>query len=331
MSAIELISPRTREEWLGLRKGRMTSSLISAALGMNEDMTPLEAWLAITGRDDFDGNKATLRGSLLESPVLDYPTRGGHLKRKPAPFARHRNGWSADSADCVYVGDGGRFVGEGKTVAQGGADAWGPEGTDEIPERVIVQCCWHMAHWPETQGTIVPVLIGGWRFEFREYHVARDEDLIGSLVESAERWHRDHVVTDMPPPATARDDAALKHLWPRHVPEKFVPPSAKLEELTRAYVAARDELKAAEAKKGELSMRLRQVLGDAEGSVGRGWKVTHKWQSGGIVTDWKAIAEHLGATEAHEQQFTREAPGHRVLRATLPKPKQSKPKKERTR
>jgi predicted phage-related endonuclease len=131
---LELLTPRSREEWLALRKGRMTSSLVAAALGMNEDMTPLEAWLAITGRDDFDGNKATLRGTLLESPVLDYPTRGGRLKRKPAPFVRHRNGWSADSADCVYVGEGGRFVGEGKTVAQGGADAWGAEGTDEIPE-----------------------------------------------------------------------------------------------------------------------------------------------------------------------------------------------------
>jgi predicted phage-related endonuclease len=328
-AALELINPRSREEWLGLRKGRMTSSLVAAALGMDEHKTPLEAWLAITGRDDFDGNKATLRGSLLESPVLDYPTRGGHLRRRPASFVRHSNGWSADSADCVYIGDGGRFVGEGKTVAGGGADAWGAEGTDEIPERVIVQCCWHMAHWPETQGAIVPVLVGGWTFEFREYHVARDADLIGEIMESAERFHRDHVVTDLPPPATAHDDGALKYLWPKHVPEKFVPASAKLEELTRVYVAARDELKAAEEKKKTAGMQLRQLLGDAEGSIGRGWKVTHKWQPGGLVTDWKAMAEHLGADEALEQQFTREAPGHRVLRATLPAPKKPTQKKER--
>lgn len=321
MTAHELITPRTREEWLALRKGRMTSSLVAAALGMNDDMTPLEAWLAITGRDEFDGNKATIRGTLLESPVLDYPCRGGHVRRKPAPFVRHSNGWSADSSDCLYAVENALFVGEGKTVAQGGAHAWGAENTDEIPERVIVQCCWHLAHWPEALGVFVPVLIGGWSFEFREYYVGRDNELIGELYESAERFHRDYVVTDMSPPASARDDDSLRHLWPKHVPDKWMPGSVELERLTREYIAARERAAAAEEAKKAASAALRQKLADAEGAKGRGWKVTHKFQAGGLATDWEALAKHLGATEDHEQQFTREKPGYRVLRASLPKEK----------
>lgn len=322
------IIPRSREEWLGLRRGRMTSSLVAGALGMNEHMTPLEAWCAITGRDDFDGNKATLRGTLLEGPVLDYPTREGAYTRLPAAFVH--NDWTGDSADCLYTSPAGDlYVGEGKTAALTMADGWGTEGTDEIPLNVVVQCCWHMGHWPETVATVVPMLIGGYKFEFREYRVKREDDLIGSIFESAERFYRDYVVNDRPPPASAGDDDALRHLWPKHVPEKFLPPSDELEQLTRAYVEARDTEKAAEKLKKAHGARLRQLLGDAEGAQGRGWKITHKYQAGPMQTDWEGLAKHLGATFADEQKFTSQQPGWRVLRATLPagkKPAQKKGK-----
>lgn len=37
-------------EALAQRKGKMTSSVIAGALGHNQHMSPLQAWIAITGR-----------------------------------------------------------------------------------------------------------------------------------------------------------------------------------------------------------------------------------------------------------------------------------------
>lgn len=317
-------TPKTREEWLALRKGRMTSSLVAAAIGLDDYATPLQAWAAITGREAFDGNKATVRGTRLESAVLDYPTRGGHLARKPAPFALGNDGWSADSTDCLYKSPHGLLLGEGKTVAQGGADAWGEEGTDDVPERVLVQSCWHLAHWPEAQSVIVPVLFGGYTFEFREYVVVRDDDLIGQVVDAAHRFWVDYVRPDKAPPASSGDDAALRHLWPRHTAGKWLPPSAEVEQLVRAYIAARDAEADAEEQKKEHGAKLRQLLADAEGCSGRGFKVTYKYQGGKAITDWEGLARHIGVTDEHVQQFTRVGEGYRVLRASLPAEKKGK-------
>ena len=311
------------EEWHAARKGRVTSSVAAAVLGLDPDMTPLQAWMSITGRERFDGNKATVRGTVLEPVVLDYPTLGGELKRTPARFVGPEGAWWGDSSDCLYHGDD-LFVGEGKTVAQGLVGRWGDDGTDEVPDKVLVQSLWHLHAWPETRACIVPVLFGGYKFEFRQYSVERDADLIGDIVERCERWHRDHVVADRPPEATAGDDDGLKYLWPKHVPDKWIDPTSELAQLVAEYIDARDAAKQAESAKKSASARLRQILGDAEGSRGMDdsgapFKVTHKLQSGKLVTNWEAIARELGATDQDIQRHTGSGEGCRVLRCTRPK------------
>lgn len=322
----ELIFPASTDQWLGLRKGRVTSSPVAGALGMNRHQTPLEAWLSITGRSLFEGNKATIRGTRLEQPVLDYPTREGRYTRAPAPFVLHANGWAADSTDCLYADENGvMHVGEGKTAAQGMAVGWGHEGTDEIPENVLVQSYWHLGHWPAAVGCVVPVLIGGFTFEFREYYVPRDNDLIGELFDLAEKFYRDHILLDVPPAPTADDRDGLAYLWPKHVPDKWLPPSTEIERLTRAYVDARAQEKAGKAMKEDLRGQLAFLLGDAEGSRGAGWKVTLKHQGGGSpVTNWEALAKELSPPETLIKKHTTVSKGFRSLRATLPAAKTKK-------
>lgn len=319
MIQAQYIPTPPRDQWLGMRKGRMTSSLVAGALGLAKHCTPLDAWCSVTGRSDFDGNKATVRGTLLEPVVLDYPTRGGHLSRRAAPFALGCDGWTADSADCLYTrADGVVVLGEGKTVALGGAEEWGAEGSDEMPPNVVVQCLWHLAHWPDAPAVIVPVLVGGFSFEFREYVVERDDELIGEIVERARRFHADHVLTDRPPPAVAGDDDNLRYLYPRHVPDKWMPPTPELERLVREYAAAHEEVKAAEARKSAAGSRIRQLLKDSEGSKGHGWKVTYKAHARtSVQVDWESLARHLGATDDVIARFTHTS--SELSRTLLPK------------
>lgn len=311
--------PRSREQWLDLRKGRMTSSVVASALGLNPYQTPLEAWLDVTGRGTFDGNKATFRGSYLEQPVLNYPTRSGHIKRKPAPFVTGAH-WSGDSADCLYLGGGDLMVGEGKTVGMHVARTYGSEESNHIPEHVTVQCYWHLLHWPEASRVLVPALFGE-PFELREYVVERDDNLIGGVAQAARRWWRDYVQADKPPPAVFRDDEGLKAAWPVALEGKQLEPTDEMRALVLEHVEARGQRLVAEKVEKAASARIRQLLEDAEGVDGGDWRATYRNSKGSAKTDWEALAKELGATEEDEQRFTSIRPGARRLTTWKKKPK----------
>lgn len=315
------VMPATQDEWLGLRLNRITSSVAAACLGADPHCTPLQAWAKITGRDVFAGNNATVRGTLLEPVVLDYPTHGGELTRQQAPFVEW--GWRGDSVDCLYRAAGVTLCGEGKTVAQGGASEWGPDGTDQVPDKVVVQSLWHLAHWPQADACIVPVLIGGFAFEFRTYRVPRNDEAIGIILEDCAQFWRDYVKTDKPPPASAGDDESLRHLYPRHVPGQWLEPTDELADSAAVYAAARGALKIAEQVKSEAGARLKQLIGNAEGFRSDDLKVTWKYQNGRATTDWAAIARELAGGEVDDdtiQRHTRFSNAARVLRVVEVKP-----------
>jgi len=310
---------RDAAEWHALRKGRVTSSTVAACLGQDPYCTPLEAYGAITGRGEpFEGNAATERGTLLESVVLDYPTRNGELQRKPAPFAYGE--WHGDSTDCFYVDERSStlLLGEAKTVALTGAEDWGEDGTDDVPPRVAIQALWHLHHWPEADVCLVPILLGGYQFEFRCYRVSRagNEDVIAALVERAERFHRDHVVAKCPPAAGAGDDAALAWLFPKATMGKLEP-TPEAEAALRNYVTAREAAKQAEGLKRAAAAQLKQLLGDHEGVKTECYWASWKEQRGRASVDWQAMAHDLAGGEVSPrllQRFARLGRPTRVLR-----------------
>ena len=190
------------------------------------------------------------------------------------PFVRV--GWRRDSADCLYRTYGHTLVGEGKTVAMGAAGDYGPDGTDQVPDRVTVQALWHLAHWPQAEACLVPVLIGGFTFEFRCYRIARagNEDVIANILSDAHRFHTDYVAKDMPPPASAGDDDALRHLYPRHIPGHWAAATPEARRMADEYTRARAEEKIAHARKSAAAAALKQHIGHAEGfDDGQGVKV----------------------------------------------------------
>ena len=68
------------------RKGKITSSVAAAALGLHSYKTPLQAWMDVRGEAPNVGTKATERGDRLERIVLEYPAEVLGLKYRPAPF-----------------------------------------------------------------------------------------------------------------------------------------------------------------------------------------------------------------------------------------------------
>lgn len=305
-------------EQLAMRKGKMTSSVVAGALGLDPHMTPLQAWIAITGRDTFAGSKATARGDKLEDVTLDS-VLDAHpdLKRFDAPFvdgAIFGRPWSGDSTDALYGRSRRKpvLIGEGKTAAMVAAKSYGAEGTDEVPTKTLVQSHWHLIHWPEVERCAVPALVGGFRFEFRLYYVQRDVELEGRLSDLAHKFYVDHVLTDMPPEASANDGDAISRLFPT----SNAAPLVADEEITRLaldYDAARSALKEAEARKDQIGNALKMALGPHQGAANGHVSITYAQQRPRVKTEWMALAVDLGITAEQIGKHSTQVPGSRPL------------------
>jgi predicted phage-related endonuclease len=300
------------------RVGHITSSIAAGALGLNPRMSPLQAWMAVRGELESPDTKAIERGNRLEDLILDYPAEVLGLVREPAPFMRHPiHKWAADSADALYINYDGetRLVGEGKSAALGISREYGEEGTDEVPNSTLVQSHWHLIHWPDVERCVVPVLVGGYQFEFRLYYVTRDVEFEGGILDDLAKWHRDYVVADKPPPVTAADfdRRYLLKLYPSDDLGTFDAD----EEIARWAVAkssASDAIKAASAREEEAKNHLRQLLGEHSRAVAPWGYVSYKFNKPSSVTDWEGVARELGAPDEVIRKHTTTEQGARVLR-----------------
>jgi hypothetical protein len=275
---------------------------------------------------DTDGppanSKAIERGNRLESLVLEYPCDAiAGLSMTGAPWRVHpEHPALGDSADALYLDGAGAplYVGEGKTVSAGVAGEYGAEGTDEIPHHTLLQAHWHLMHWPEVGTCLVPVLVGGHRFEFRLYRVGRNADFAATLMAEALDWHAKHVVTGRPPPPEAGDTERLKGILQDVQPGKWVEDSEELKGLVALKVEAAQARKAATEAEERAKNRIKSLLGDAEGCKADWGSVYFRRSKGRTRTDWAAIARERGATDEDIARHTSVGIGARTLRVYLP-------------
>lgn len=307
------------QEQKAARIGKITSSVAAGALGLHPMMSPIQAWQRVRGEGPDVDTKATARGNRLEPVILDYPAEELGLIRKPAEF-RSAAPWMGDSADALYVDATGKpvLIGEGKSAAMMVAEKYGEEGTDEIPESTLIQSHWHLIHWPEVNRCVVPVLVGGYKFEFRLYYVNRDRELEGLMVDDLAKWHRDYVVTGIMPPATALDTESLCDRYRLHSPGKMIAATAEIAALAARKTEAAERRKLAEAEEEDAKNKIRQLLGDAEGCKAEWGSISWKNTKEVERFDREAFAA------AHPElvaKYTTKTPGARVLRVTLKKEK----------
>ena len=300
------------------RLGKITSSVAAGALGLSEYMTPVQAWLSVLGESPDIDTKATDRGNRLEDTVLDYAADELGLTRADAPFRRHpEHDWAGDSADATYYrGDKLVCVGEGKTASLGVGARYGKEGTDEIPYGTLIQSHWHLAHWPEARYCTVPVLVGGYAFEFRLYRVDRDPEFVGVMMDDLAQWHRDYVVTRSPPPLEAGDTDWIRQRHPL-AKSGLMADTPELARLAEERSASAAQLKEAKSIDDSLKNQIRAVLGDHEGVKAQWGTITNRNCKASTKTDWEGLALIQKPPQNLIDQFTDTKPGHRTLRVNF--------------
>lgn len=295
---------------------------IAAAQGIHPNLSKLELWANKTGRTPKANDEQRARmiiGSLVTPALADAYAKikrrtvshvGKHSKLHRHPKMQlavakpngliHRSGKGSSVVAVLRC----------ERVNPWQMSEWGDDGSENVPEHVLVRATWEAGVLGVDQTNVVVPASG-----ITVYPITFDEGYFDALYEEAERFWHDHVIPDVPPRATMRDEDVLRQIY-RRGKKGSLAPTEEIAELVSKYDTARAAEKAHETDKKEAWTRLVEIMGHHIECLGDGWKVTFKNNKSSTFTDWKNLTRHLGATPEQITEFTDEKIGARALRVT---------------
>lgn len=295
-TAAQILPPGTsRPQWLAARRSGIGGSDVSTVVGLNRWSSRYELWLDKTGQlplVDEQSEEAEM-GDLLEPVVRGRFARVHQLEVRPVGTLRSvQRPWMLANPDGI-CSDGAGY--EGKTCTVFKADLWAGGQTDDHAE---LQAQWCMAvtgldRW------WVAVLIGGQRNQYRL--IQRDQELIDELISIGERFWRDHVLADTPPPldGSAACTELLRDRYPVADTTRAVEVDPEVrDEITLLAEKTAAGQKAAKADRDALKNRVRGLLGDAEQLV-CGEQEIATWRNTGQFSETRFQAAHPDLAERY--------------------------------
>lgn len=277
------------ERDLQRRQSHAGASETAAIIGLDPFRNPADVyWSKVTTRERRDGSgdgerEAMAIGHMLEPGLVDWCERetGEKFRRnqfrvstQDALFSATFDGLAAKSCGC-----------EAKTtgIAWPTKEQWGEPGSDEVPDRVLVQCQ-HQMYVGDLDIVWVPALIGGRGRKL--YCVARDNDLIAYLVAEVKSFWVNRIQARKPPEDITPSMETLKRI--RREPESRVP----LEEAVFAkYEESSEALKVLKKQNDQDKAELITALSEAEcGVLPNGDLVTYLEQRR-VTIDGKKLKE----------------------------------------
>ena len=305
-----------------IRATGIGGSEIADVAGLGRYSRSINIWERKTGRAPPDApTHHMLRGQYLEGGMRDWYSQIVNELRGPTSVLPGKTERHPEHKLVVATPDGLVFPNQGalervlelKSPGFRTADQWGEPGTDEVPIEYVAQTTWEMAV-TGAQLADVGALIDG---DLRIYTVAYSPSLFEALLERAERWWRDYVVADTPPPPDGSESYSdhLARRFPRSNGDLLIA-TPEDDALAAALREARDAKDRAESRYEELRQRLQARIADADGLAGTGWKITWREQKGRSSLDQKALAAEAPELVA---KHTKQGKSFRVFRPTFSK------------
>jgi predicted phage-related endonuclease len=303
-----------------LRRSGITASELAVLCGLSRWSSPIAIYAEKMGQplEDTAGLPAEL-GDLLEEPLAKlYSERTGlHLARcrtmRSPVHARvlatlDRAGFPERRTSRAYLSTPAELEGaidvEFKTTTWRLKDEWGVPGTDQVPERTVVQVQVQMGV-TGLRHADVGVLFD--RDSFDIYHVPFNEQLWLGLVEVANRFWVDHVEAGRPPLPDASDKYKeyLSKAFPATTGEVLELQAGDARaELVRRYAQLSALEKATEAEKKLAGNQLRALLGEAKAFTVPGLGTLNRvWTKASTGTDWEALARALAPPEVLNEKL----------------------------
>jgi putative phage-type endonuclease len=231
-------------------------------------------------------------GNLLQRPILEEYGRRQNADDLELHFDtlfRHpEREWQIGHIDGERIPSD--VLVEGKTVGLFQAHRYGEDGTDEIPEEDLTQGQWYLSLRDRAVAHF-PVLVGGQ--ELRIFVSNRNRTLEDYLLTQADKFWREHVLADVPPPVGDSKAASeyLKKAFPKEAGTDLRPPTEKELAIVTTYADARAKAKHWESLKSGLENQLKFHIGNSVGLTGGDdWKISWKKTADSQVTAWEAAA-----------------------------------------
>lgn len=173
------------------RRNYLGSSDLPAILNLDPYRSSYDVWLEKTGQLTEQEETAVMaRGNYLEPALLEYTqdVLGEPVINSPE---LRTDACSAilDHPDAILQFR--RKPVEAKSVGNYAKEVWGDEETDQVPDRVVIQCQVHNL-CSDQDLCYVPVYLP-YR-EFCMFQVRRDQELIEMIIDAAERFWEINVI-----------------------------------------------------------------------------------------------------------------------------------------
>lgn len=284
------------EKQLAMRRTGITATDVRVLAGLDPyGRTPHDVWRSkVLGDEAMAETEAMSIGSELEPMVLRrlakkvglfvLPVDPELLTMRHAKVAHHLATPDALLAPTRLHDP--EAIAQVKVVGLRAAAEWADadDAPDGVPDHVLTQCAWELyvsGHVVEHVGALLGTEVRAYRIELTP-DVA---SLIEALREVADRFWRDHVVTNRPPAIDGSEGARrmLKALFPK-VTVACVQADAQADQLVRDYFERKTAVAQAEQRLEETRQLLITACGSAEGIVGEGWRLLYKHREGYEVT-----------------------------------------------
>ena len=275
-----MITDKQREA----RRLHIGGSDVPAILGCDPFRNAYDVWAEKTGKllgDSKMGPSARI-GRILELSAMFWAEEklGKIVRNQPRSFKK----WPVIlvNTDGIVRATGEPVEGKTTNITYRSPDRelWGDEGTDQVPERVILQCSVQMMAC-ESQVCHVPTIIGGRGFVM--YQIRLDKEMAEIILERLQHFWDHNVKGDIPPENVAPSMEIIKRF--QRVPEKVVDvPDA----LVADWIAAKAALVDIKEKSEQLQAALLAALGDAEGGKYTDGMVTY-YEQGKKSLDMDAL------------------------------------------
>lgn len=277
----------TSQEFKSNRPHGLGGTDIAALLGLSPYKTPLQLWAEKVGYPDVPQKEGIhLRyGQHLEPFVASEYERltGLHTVQPETVLFHPEHGFMFASIDRLVTASQGtpamvkgvvvadRLL-ECKTASAFSRDQWGEAGTDSVPAHYLLQCAWYLAITGCDRADLA-VLLGN--SDLRVYTIRRDLRLEGLMLEQAQRFWHEHVLTMEPPTPTNAADAHF--LYPRDEAGKQLEADADILECIERLGRASLEASAAAEEADEIRGQLMARMGSAQ-EITQGGRVLATWR-----------------------------------------------------
>ena len=285
------------ERQLENRVKHLGASDSPALFGYDPWKTSHDLFLEKTGQliPEHKTNEAAEVGNMVEPGLLDWARAEIGAPITSNQYRVHSGGVLAANHDGLVKGHPWGVEAKSSGLMQGyDHEAWGDAGTDQVPERVLIQV-FHQMAVSDLKRVFVPALL------FRRgrvmYEVRRDEEMIEMVKDTATAFWVNNVLAGVPPEDVCASIEVLKRI--RREPNKTVPLNA---DTVQEYLDLKAKAKKATDDFEEKKTKIITTLGDAEAGSFPGGKFTYFEQGRSGLDQKRLKADHPELVEEYKSE-----------------------------